>query len=89
MPLYDFRCDDCGSFEIWRTMAEFSQPVHCPTCTEPAKRVFSPPALLSGSLRLRTEREPQLIKRDCDPVPSSPKAQNCGRPWMLGHSRPL
>lgn len=88
MPLYDFRCDDCGSFEIWRTMAESSQPAHCPTCTEPGKRVFSPPALLSGSLRLRIEnREPQVIKRDCDPALSGSKTRstNCGRPWMISH----
>lgn len=87
MPLYEFRCDDCGPFDLWRSMAESDQPAHCPTCEEPGKRIFSPPMVLSGSLRLKQEkREPQLVKRP-EREPEKPKARshNGGRPWMISH----
>jgi putative FmdB family regulatory protein len=85
MPLYEYRCTtDCGIFEEWRSLAEVSQPSHCPTCNQPAKRIFSPPALLSGSLRLKQENlEPQLIKRDLEPKQARVKSHG-GRPWMIG-----
>ncbi len=86
MPLYEFRCDDCGVFDLWRGMAESSNPAHCPTCQTPGRRIFSPPAVLSGTLRLKRENpEPQLIKRDREP--EKPRAKNCneGRPWMITH----
>ncbi|MBC7973292.1 MAG: zinc ribbon domain-containing protein, partial [Verrucomicrobia bacterium] len=41
MPLYEFRCSDCGIFDLWRVMAECSNPAHCPDCNQPAQRVFS------------------------------------------------
>jgi putative FmdB family regulatory protein len=87
MPLYEFRCNDCGSFDEWRKMAESSHPAYCPTCTQPAKRLFSPPAVLSGSLRLKVEnREPQLVKRS-EQEPAAPKLRthNGSRPWMISH----
>lgn len=86
MPLYDFRCETCGIFEQWLTLAEIAAPVHCPTCSEQAKRIFSPPMLLTGSLRLQgsESREPQRVKRDREPA--SPRHLSArGRPWMIGH----
>lgn len=87
MPLYEFRCDACGSFEQWRTMAESSHPAFCPVCQAVAKRVFSPPAVLSHPLRLKQENsEPQLIKRSTDAkISSSYKSHASGRPWMISH----
>jgi putative FmdB family regulatory protein len=86
MPLYEFRCQDCGEFDLWRAMAESSQPATCPNCNLLAKRIFSPPALLSGSLRLKRENpEPVLKKRDQEPAKPSPKVSSCDRPWMIGH----
>ena len=87
MPLYEFRCADCGLFDQWRTMAESSAPANCPSCHEPAKRLFSAPAVLSGSLRLKKENsEPQLVKRSSDRA-EGPKVQSHvgGRPWMISH----
>jgi putative FmdB family regulatory protein len=95
MPLYEFRCDDCGIFEAFRAIAEYNQPANCPTCQQPVKRIFSPPsAILSGSLRLKQENpEPQLIQRDYpsgtlrdrEPKQSRLKEHRGGRPWMIGH----
>ena len=86
MPLYEFRCDDCGVFEAWRTLAERDTPASCPHCQQMGKRIFSPPALLSGSLRLKVENpEPQLVKREREPERPKPRVHEGGRPWMLSH----
>lgn len=89
MPLYEFRCQTCGVFDQWRTMAECHQPAICPTCEQAAKRIISPPAVkLSGSLRLRQENpEPQLVQRSqaSDPQPPKNRTHTGGRPWMIGH----
>lgn len=87
MPLYEYNCDECGIFDQWRSMAESSHPTDCPTCQVPAKRIFSPPMLLNGSLRLskKANPEPQLVQRTSEPKPPKAQSHNGGRPWMIGH----
>jgi len=86
MPLYEFRCDQCGLFDEWRAMSECNDPAYCPSCQSPGRRVFSAPMLLSGSLRLKRENpEPQLVKREQEPKPSTVKDHKGGRPWMISH----
>jgi putative FmdB family regulatory protein len=86
MPLYEFRCHDCGVFDIWRSIIEATSPAACPDCDKPGKRIFSAPALLSGSLRLKQEsREPQLVKRDREPRAPQVQHHSGSRPWMIGH----
>ncbi|WP_404788826.1 FmdB family zinc ribbon protein [Altericista sp. CCNU0014] len=88
MPLYEFRCDDCGVFDAWRAIAERSTPASCPSCEEPSRRIFSAPALqLSGALRVKGENlEPQLVKREVDPAArTKARTHSGGRPWMIGH----
>ena len=87
MPLYEFKCDECGIFDQWRAMAESSLPAACPKCQETAKRIFSAPMLLSGSLRLKqASSEPQLVQRSPDkPERPQVKSHTGGRPWMIGH----
>lgn len=89
MPLYEFRCEKCGLFEEWRTIAEVSNPIICPACQRVAKRIFSPPGvMLSSSLRLRQENpQPQIIKRHQEQEKIVPKyrSHNNGRPWMISH----
>lgn len=71
MPVYDFICEECGSFEQRRSAAETSGPLACPTCGREARRVFSipntrsVPAALSGA-RERAEKsahEPAVVRR--------------------------
>ena len=45
MPVYVFACQECGSFELARPMAEASSRTCCPTCEREARRVFTPPRL--------------------------------------------
>lgn len=86
MPLYEFRCEGCGIFDVWRSIAESTSSADCPTCEAPAKRIFSPPAVLSGVLRLKRENpEPQLVKRETEPPAPKNRSHPGGRPWMIGH----
>jgi putative FmdB family regulatory protein len=86
MPLYEFRCDDCGVFDEWRSLAECNNPANCPSCEEPAKKVFAAPMLLSGSMRLKQENpEPKLVKRDREPETPRLRSHADGRPWMINH----
>lgn len=89
MPLYEFRCQKCGLFEEWRTMAEVSNPIVCPSCQSAARRIFSPPAvMLSSSLKLRQENlDPELVKRTQERETVTPKykSNTGGRPWMISH----
>ncbi|MFQ3617652.1 MAG: zinc ribbon domain-containing protein [Cyanobacteriota bacterium] len=86
MPLYEFRCPECGIFDQWRSLDERNLLSECPTCQQPAQRIFSPPAILSGSLRLKQEaREPKLVQRTEERSPSRVKNHTGGRPWMIGH----
>ena len=89
MPLYEFRCNDCGVFDEWRTMNESSNPANCPDCQESAKRIFSIPGVrLNGALRLNktANSEPQLVTKPATDPDLKPKAKSHGgRPWMLGH----
>jgi putative FmdB family regulatory protein len=91
MPLYEYKCETCGAFEQWRTLAEAKTPMLCPTCQAVAKRVFSPPSvnLNSGSLQLKEgeAKEPRLLKSSQHKEPTKPRysQQRNGRPWMISH----
>lgn len=87
MPLYDFKCETCGIFDKWRPLAESDTPLLCPSCETVVKRIFSPPMILTGKLRLKGQenREPQVIKRSQEPLPQRTREHRGGRPWMIGH----
>jgi putative FmdB family regulatory protein len=88
MPLYDFRCEACGDFEAWRTLAELGTPMLCPNCETVTKRIFSPPNVNLNSSRLSLRRqevkEPQVVNRELEPKPQPSKVAH-GRPWMVSH----
>ena len=44
MPLYEYQCPECGTFE---RMQKFSDPVltACPTCERPVEKLLSAPAI--------------------------------------------
>lgn len=46
MPVYDYSCEDCGTFTAFRPMSAFRDPCACPDCGADAQRAFlSAPAL--------------------------------------------
>ena len=91
MPLYEFRCSTCGSFEQWRSLAQASEPMACPNCKLAAKRIYSVAGLLTtpSALRQRIEQsaEPKVAtKGDRHPHATSHQHNHQqGRPWMIGH----
>jgi putative FmdB family regulatory protein len=89
MPLYEFRCRECGIFDEWRSIADRSNPANCPSCQQSANRIVSIPAIqLNGALRLNktVNPEPQLAqKRELDPERRTRARSHGGRPWMINH----
>ena len=65
MPVYEFFCERCGPFEIRRSFSAASDPAFCPTCQEPAQRVFSPPLIVGSASAAGAEpAEPSLEPAD-------------------------
>jgi putative FmdB family regulatory protein len=51
MPVYDYDCTDCGSFEVVRHIAERDDPAACPQCGASAARVtIAAPSVGGASL---------------------------------------
>jgi putative FmdB family regulatory protein len=89
MPVYVFACQECGSFELARPMAEASSRACCPTCEREARRVFTPPRLARLAAPMRraldteeasaheprvvTEKRGRPLRQRPEPVP----------PWVM------
>ena len=91
MPLYDYRCNDCGDFDAWRKLAELKLPMLCPSCESPAKRLFSPPNINLNSGRFpasrQSSKEPKVVTRkNRETSQAKNQSSNCSRPWMIGHA---
>src|SRR5512147_1430709 len=97
MPMYEFRCEQCGSFECWRSLANAATPMHCPVCQREVRRVYTAPSLVRtppalARARDRAEKsacEPDVVRREPEqpremPTPSVVHRSH-GRPWMLEH----
>jgi putative FmdB family regulatory protein len=42
MPLYEYRCDECGEeFEVIKRITERTDDVECPGCGKPARKLLS------------------------------------------------
>jgi len=48
MPVYDYQCEDCGPFTVFRPMSECSEPHACPECATSAPRAFLTAPNFSG-----------------------------------------
>ena len=98
MPIYEFFCEVCGSFEKRRSFEEASDPIECPACQAAATRVYSAPGLYKTSqseriAQYRNEKsahEPTVERRSSGDATSSKHQHHHHhgpqRPWMLGHS---
>jgi putative FmdB family regulatory protein len=65
MPVYEFLCATCGSFEQRRSLQEVGEPMACPMCQIVATRIYSTAGLIltSGAVRRRIEQgaEPKVV----------------------------
>jgi putative FmdB family regulatory protein len=101
MPLYDYRCADCGEFRAWRSMREAAAPVACPDCQQLAPRAVVAPnlALMQAHTRIAHQRneksahEPRVVSRREQGHGHAGEHGHRhqhkhgvgGRPWMIGH----
>ena len=50
MPLYDFKCPNCGlEFEVSRPMSKASEPALCPKDSTPSERLWRATIVIGGS----------------------------------------
>jgi len=49
MPIYEYRCDRDGAFEITRRLGTALESATCSVCGGPARRVFSAAMIQNGS----------------------------------------
>ena len=91
MPVYEFTCESCGSFDLVRPMDEAGAAAACPTCGVAARRVFTPPglALFAGPVRRaldaeeKSAHEPDVVSdRRGRPMPHRHEPSP---PWVLSH----
>ncbi|MDQ4084099.1 MAG: zinc ribbon domain-containing protein [Actinomycetota bacterium] len=52
MPIYEFLCGECGSFEERRSFEEAGNQAVCPGCGTTAQRVYSMPNLRTTAAAL-------------------------------------
>ncbi|WP_135549647.1 FmdB family zinc ribbon protein [Paenibacillus cymbidii] len=92
MPRYDYICDRCGAFELYRSMSQAEEVCPCPACGEQARRHYCRIGLLSGTREWRTRIEQSVIPKVV--TASSPideahshntRLHPPSRPWQLGH----
>lgn len=91
MPTYEYRCEDCGAFELWRDHRRSGEVANCPECGATARRVFSIGGIKSHSRaqkeasRLDRGSQPRVVgsQRVSEPSPKPRKAG--GRPWQISH----
>ncbi|MGH3087937.1 MAG: FmdB family zinc ribbon protein [Rubrobacteraceae bacterium] len=92
MPLYEFLCENCGSFDRHRPLGEANETMPCPECGENARRVYCAPGVISTSADLKKARhlnehgsEPKLVRREKGKGSASSPGPVRGRPWQIGH----
>lgn len=67
MPVYEYRCDDCGDFDKVRPMSLSREPASCPRCKKHSARTIAAPFLAStarssikaAGLNERAQHEPK------------------------------
>jgi len=71
VPIYDYNCEQCGSFTELKKMSESDMAVDCPSCGNASDRVITAPqlAILGKAQRNAYERneksahEPKMTRR--------------------------
>lgn len=49
MPIYEYRCDGCGPFSLWREATHSSTGMICPDCLSEARRRYTGVAIVSAT----------------------------------------
>jgi putative FmdB family regulatory protein len=91
VPIYEFTCARCGTFDVARSVSEVAEPARCPGCGDAGRRRFTPPgvALLSTPVRRGLELEERSAHEPA--VVSNKHGRPLGHrhsptpPWVLSH----
>lgn len=53
MPVYEYLCPQCGSFDMNRPMSDYQKPADCPSCGASAPKIVAavPLNIMSGTTR--------------------------------------
>jgi len=88
MLLYEYRCAECGPFDHRRESRHASDPLPCPECATPARRVFTPPGTRSrsGPLGGVSSVEQSRVDRALTGEPTITSAPRGRRLPSRGHS---
>lgn len=70
MPYYDYDCNSCGEFRLFRSIAERNAPAPCPHCAAVGRRIILAPnlAVMNPQIRKavavneRSRHEPRVSK---------------------------
>ncbi|MFL9710029.1 FmdB family zinc ribbon protein [Methylobacillus sp. Pita1] len=75
MPMYEYRCDECGVFSALGKMSTSSEPTICPDCGELSERILSAPrlAVMGKAQRSAHERNEKSAHE-----PRSTRRSSCG-----------
>ena len=92
MPIYEFLCEDCGSFEEQRSFKEAGKAAACPGCGVEARRLYTMPntnrvpAGLSKAMDRaeKSAHEPETVRRRVGGDEGKHRHSH-GRPWAIGH----
>ena len=75
MATYEYRCDQDGAFEVARALGTAPGAIGCPVCGGEARRIFSPPMLMSTPPALATVIDhAEKTRHEPDVVTSLPSA---------------
>ena len=92
MPIYEYRCGQCGEFSALRSLLDYNAPMQCPECADVAVKIFSVPNINLNSRSFSAidkinSAEPKLVKGKAT-KPTKPKYQQVrgNRPWMISHA---
>lgn len=71
MTTYSYSCQDCGGFDVRVPMGTATERAECPTCSGPARRVWTAPmqprtsagVAALHSMEERSRHEPPVVDR--------------------------
>ena len=75
MPIYQYRCRDCGDFQAMKTIADRNSPEICPSCGVIARRIVLAPNL---AVMNATVRRATAINEKSRHEPKVRESHSCG-----------
>lgn len=80
MAIYEYRCPECGPFDVSLPMGSAPQARDCAACGRPARRVFSAPGLTRTPPALAAALAREEQSREAPEVVSGPPRARTARP---------